>query len=155
MKALRVVSIALVLLAVLAFSAFVAEDAKPKLDTGNTAWLLISTALVLLMTVPGLALFYGGLVRKKNILSTIGYSLGAAIIVTILWTVVQYSLAFSGDVGGIIGNLDKVFLKGASDPNALWGTTGIPESVFSMFQLMFISNDPSAPMAPRVRNPVR
>jgi ammonium transporter, Amt family len=90
-------------------------------SAGDTAWMLTSAALVLLMTVPGLALFYGGMVRKKNILSTIYYSLGAAVVVSILWVVIQYSLAFGKDVGGVIGNLDKMFMHGV-DPTSMWLT---------------------------------
>ena len=67
-----------------------------KVDTGDTAWILVSTALVLLMTIPGLALFYGGMVRKKNVLSTMMFSLSAAILVSLIWVIVGYSLAFSG-----------------------------------------------------------
>lgn len=68
----------------------------PKLDTGDTSWILVSTALVLLMTIPGLALFYGGMVRKKNVLSTMMFSLSAAILVSLLWVIAGYSIAFSG-----------------------------------------------------------
>ena len=68
----------------------------PTLDTGDTSWILVSTALVLLMTIPGLALFYGGMVRKKNVLSTMMFSLSAAILVSLLWVIAGYSLAFSG-----------------------------------------------------------
>ena len=72
-----------------------ADDAPPKLDSGDTAWMLASTALVLLMTIPGLALFYGGMVRKKNILATLMQSFAITCIVTIVWTVAGYSLAFT------------------------------------------------------------
>jgi Amt family ammonium transporter len=118
------------------------------LDTGATAWMLTSAAIVLLMTVPGLALFYGGMVRRKNLLATMAYSYGAAIVVSIVWVVVQYSLAFSGNLDpiGFLGDFSKSFyngvlyLVGGDTSNAkipLWGATGVPESVFSMFQLMF------------------
>jgi len=106
------------------------------LNSGDTAWVLVSAALVLLMTTPGLALFYGGLVRKKNMLSTMAHSFGAAVLVSVLWVVVQYSLAFSGDVGGWIGNLQKVFMRDVG-VNQLFGTLPIPEISFSMFQMMF------------------
>ncbi len=116
-------------------------------NTGDTAWVLTSSALVLLMTVPALALFYGGMVRKKNILSTIAYSFICAIIVSILWVVGLYSFVFAttpgaadpSKVSGIaewIGNFSKVFdnfLGNAPHPNA----PTIPESIYSMFQLMF------------------
>jgi len=100
---------------------------------GDTAWMLTSAALVLLMTVPGLALFYGGMVRRKNILSTMYYSLGSAIVVSIVWVVVQYSLAFSGS-GMFIGDFAKALLTGVGRDSL---TYLIPENVFSMFQLMF------------------
>src|SRR5512142_996590 len=88
----------------------------PKIDTGDTSWILISTALVLLM-LPGLALFYGGLVRTKNVLSTYMHSFLALGLVTVQWVLFGYSLAFGPDHGGIIGGLDHVFLRGvAFDP---------------------------------------
>ena len=70
-------------------------DEKPKLDTGDTAWMLTSTALVLMMTIPGLALFYGGMVRKKNVLATVMQSFAITCLITVLWMVVGYSLAFT------------------------------------------------------------
>ncbi len=115
-------------------NAFAAETAK--IDTGNTAWLITASALVLLMTLPGLALFYGGMVRKKNIISTMYYSLISVIIISILWVMFGYSFAFSGDLGGLIGNMQKIFLDGVSI-NQLFGATNIPETVFILFQLMF------------------
>ena len=111
----------------------VAPDAEPTLDTGDTAWVLVSTALVLLMTIPGLALFYGGMVRKKNVLSTMMYSLTAAIVVSLVWVTVGYSLAFSGS-GAYIGDLSKAMLNGVAF-DALSGT--IPESLFVIFQMTF------------------
>ncbi|MCZ6588222.1 MAG: ammonium transporter, partial [Alphaproteobacteria bacterium] len=89
-----------------------AQDAK--LDTGDTAWMLTSTVLVLLMTIPGLALFYGGMVRKKNVLATVMQSFAITCLMTILWMVAGYSLAFT-DGGGMnawIGSLDKAFFAG-------------------------------------------
>ncbi|TIT28429.1 MAG: ammonium transporter [Mesorhizobium sp.] len=96
----------------------------PVLDTGNTAWMLTSTALVLMMTIPGLALFYGGMVRKKNVLATIMQSFAITCLVTVLWFMFGYSLAFSDH--GIT-------------TSTLWlpGVANIPEFVFSMFQLTF------------------
>jgi Amt family ammonium transporter len=108
--------------------------AAPVLNSGDTAWLLTSAALVLLMTFPGLALFYGGMVRKKNILSTMYYSAGAAIVVSVIWVIGQYSLIFSGDTSGFIGDLNKAFLNGVTKDSL---TFLVPENVFSMFQLMF------------------
>ena len=110
-----------------------AAETKPTLDTGDTAWILTSTALVLLMTIPGLALFYGGMVRKKIVLSTMMYSLTAAIVVSLVWVIVGYSLAFSGE-GAYIGDLGKVLLNGVAF-DALSGT--IPESLFVIFQMTF------------------
>ena len=107
--------------------------AKPKADTGDTAWILVSTALVLLMTIPGLALFYGGMVRKKNVLATMAQSLTAAAVVSIVWVVVGYSLAF-GTGNAFIGGLDKVMLSGITT-DALSGT--IPEILFVIFQMTF------------------
>ena len=113
----------------------VAADA-PTLNAGDTAWMLTSTALVLFMTLPGLAAFYGGLVRRKNVLSILMQCVVIACIVSILWLVGVYALTF-GDGGGAnawIGSLRKAFFVGI-DRNALNGT--IPETVFAMFQLTF------------------
>ena len=109
----------------------------PTLDTGNTAWILTSTGLVLFMTLPGLALFYGGLVRTKNVLSVLMQCFSIASVVTVLWVAVGYSLAFTpggGSSGAVIGGLGKAFLASVSR-DALTGT--IPEIVFAMFQLTF------------------
>ncbi|WP_395077202.1 ammonium transporter [Hyphococcus sp.] len=106
------------------------------LDSGDTAWMLTSTALVLMMTIPGLALFYGGMVRKKNVLATTMQSFAITCLVTIIWMVIGYSLAFT-DGGGLtpfVGGFSKSFLSGMS-VDALSGT--IPESVFMTFQLTF------------------
>lgn len=111
----------------------VEPEAEATLDTGDTAWILVSTALVLLMTIPGLALFYGGMVRKKNVLSTMMFSLSAAILVSLIWVIVGYSLAFSG-TGAYVGDLSKAMLNGVAF-DALSGT--IPESLFVIFQMTF------------------
>ena len=118
-----------------AITAIPAESSKqqPSLNSGDTAWILISTALVLLMTIPGLALFYGGMVRKKNVLSTMAHSLVAAGVVSIVWVVIGYSLAF-GSGNAFIGGFDKVMLSGIN-PDALTGT--IPEILFVLFQMSF------------------
>jgi len=112
-----------------------AEDA-PQLDTGDTAWMLTSTALVLMMTIPGLAVFYGGMVRKKNVLATVMQSFAITCLVTVLWMVAGYSLAFTdgGGFNAFVGGLDKGFLAGMT-LDALSGT--IPESVFMTFQMTF------------------
>jgi len=105
------------------------------IDSGNTAWLLTATALVLFMTLPGLALFYGGLVRAENLLSVLMQCFAIACLVSVLWLLGAYSLSFSGTAPWL-GNLDKVLLLGvgrdAADPN-----TKIPETVFFMFQMTF------------------
>ena len=103
------------------------------LNGADTAWVLASTALVLLMTLPGLALFYGGLVRTKNVLSVLMQCFVIAAAVSVVWYVAGYSLAFSGE-GAVIGNLDKALLTGVGT-EALSGT--IPETVFVMFQCTF------------------
>ncbi|MGH8494233.1 MAG: ammonium transporter [Moraxellaceae bacterium] len=108
-------------------------DAEPKIDSGNTAWMLASTALVLLMTIPGLALFYGGMVRKKNVLATMMQSFAITALITVLWTVVGYSLAFS-EGSPYVGGLGKMFLKGIG-VNTVIGS--IPETVFVIFQMTF------------------
>jgi Amt family ammonium transporter len=112
-----------------------AQDDAPKLDSGNTAWVLTSSALVLMMTIPGLALFYAGLVRAKNALSLFMQCLVSAGVVGVLWIVVGYTLAF-GTGNDYIGDLSKLGLAGI-DTSTLWGTYGIPEYIFVMFQAMF------------------
>ncbi len=109
-----------------------AEEA-PKLNSGDTAWMLTSTVLVLLMTLPGLALFYGGMVRKKNVLSMCMQSLAIASLMSVLWVVMGYSLAF-GEGSSFIGGLGKAFFSGVGY-DTLSGT--IPETVFATFQMTF------------------
>ena len=105
------------------------------MDSGDTAWVLTSAALVLFMT-PGLALFYGGLVRSKNVLGTMMQSVAAIGVVSILWVLVGYTLAFGPDVGGVIGGLDFAGFAGVgTEPSALAPT--IPHSTFAIFQMMF------------------
>ncbi|HXZ84107.1 MAG TPA: ammonia channel protein, partial [Myxococcota bacterium] len=117
-----------------------AEGGPTAIDTGDTAWMLSSTALVLLMTLPGLALFYGGLVRAKNVLNVFMQCFVAAGAIGLLWIAVGYSLAFSG-TGDFVGNLDKAFMTGITPdsiwPNAMTPARGIPEYIFVMFQAMF------------------
>ncbi len=108
----------------------------PKLDTGDTAWMLTSTVLVLMMTIPGLALFYGGMVRKKNVLATTMQSFAVTALVTILWMVAAYSLAFTGE-GKYIGGLDRLLLKGMAPDSTHALAATIPESVFMTFQMTF------------------
>lgn len=104
------------------------------LNTGDTAWMLVATALVMLMTVPGLALFYGGLAKRKDVLNTMAMSFVAYCLVSFLWIAYGYSLVFTGDVAGIIGTLDKVFLSNVK-VTSLQGS--IPEVIFVIFQLTF------------------
>jgi Amt family ammonium transporter len=117
----------------------VAEAAEEvaKLDTGDTAWMLTSTAIVLMMTIPGLALFYGGMVRKKNVLSVVMQAFAITCLVTIVWLIAGYSLAFTEGPEGMhpfIGGLSKMFLAGVGS-DTLSGT--IPETVFFTFQATF------------------
>ena len=98
-------------------------------DTGNTGFMLLATSLVMLMT-PGLAFFYGGLVGRKNVLAIMMQSFVSMGVTTIIWVVVGYSLCFSGDVGGVIGNLDHAFLMGIDSNTAFSGFSGIPLYVF-------------------------
>jgi ammonium transporter, Amt family len=111
--------------------------APPKIDSGDTAWVLTSSALVLLMTAPGLALFYGGMVRQKNALGTLMQSFIVLALISIQWVLWGYSLAFGPDKGGIIGGLEWVGLRGVGQtPNADYAAT-IPHQVFMLFQMMF------------------
>ena len=108
----------------------------PKVDTGDTAWILISSALVMLMT-PGLALFYGGMVRTKNVLGTIMQSFIALGVISIQWVIYGYSLAFGPDIGHVIGSLKWVGLQGVGlDPFPEYSAT-IPHQAFMIFQMMF------------------
>ncbi|MEW6214466.1 MAG: ammonium transporter [Nitrospirota bacterium] len=106
----------------------------PKPDTGDTAWMIVATALVMLMTFPGLALFYGGMVRRKDTLNTMAMSVATYCIVSVLWIIYGYTLAFGTDISGIIGSTAKLILAGVS-VNSVNGT--IPEYIFVVFQLTF------------------
>ncbi|WP_431267481.1 ammonium transporter [Dankookia sp. P2] len=131
--------------ALLAAMPAMAQDEGPKIDTGDTAWMLTSTALVLMMTIPGLALFYAGMVRKKNVLATMMQSFAITAIVTVAWAVIGYSLAF-GEGNAYVGDLSKLFLTNLAEswdkPFTLGSgdaavATTIPETVFLMFQMTF------------------
>jgi Amt family ammonium transporter len=111
-----------------------AEGQAPKLDTGDTAWMLTATALVMLMSLPGLAIFYGGLAKAKDTLNTIAMVFTAYAIASVVWVVYGYTLAFGTDIGGIIGSPEKLFLSGV-DVKSLQGT--IPELLFVAFQGTF------------------
>jgi Amt family ammonium transporter len=123
------------------------------IDTGDTAWVLASAALVMFMT-PGLALFYGGLVRAKNVLGTIMESFIALGVVTVLWVLVGYTLAFGSDVGGMVGGLDFLGLRGVGlEPSDTYATT-VPAIGFSTYQMMFAVITPaliSGAIAERMR----
>jgi Amt family ammonium transporter len=133
----------------LALPAIVAADAAmaadpPKIDTGDTAWMLASTALVLMMTIPGVALFYAGMVRKKNVLATMAQSFAICGLVSIVWMVIGYSIAFGngglwfGDLSRVLLNdiaWDKAFVLGAGTEGET--ATTIPETVFMTFQMTF------------------
>ena len=134
---LLVTSFVSLCLVTLAHAEEVIAKEPPKLNGADTAWVLISSALVMLM-LPGLALFYGGMVRRKNVLSTLMHSFIPLGVITIQWFAFGYSLSFAGaDVGHIIGNLDKAFFSGIQMTTLNAGAPTIPDFLFSMFQLMF------------------
>lgn len=114
-------------------AALAADEAAPVLDKADTAWVMVAGLLVLLMTIPGIALFYAGMVRKKNILSTLAQSVAICGVITLVWYFVGYSLAFS-EGSAFIGGLDKAFLSGISI-DTLSGS--IPELLFVFFQMTF------------------
>ncbi len=133
---LSLISVVTALAASPAFAQAAEAAAAPTIDTGDTAWILMSTALVMLMT-PGLALFYGGMVRKKNVLGTIMHSFVAIALVSVQWILLGYSLAFGPDIKGLIGNLDWVGLNGVGLlPNADYAPT-VPHMAFMIYQAMF------------------
>jgi Amt family ammonium transporter len=114
-----------------------APAAPLKIDTGDTAWMIVATALVMLMTIPGLALFYGGLAKNKDALNTMAMSFVAFCIVSILWVLYGYTFAFGTDVHGWLGKADKLFLKGVG-PNSISDLAKtIPEYIFIVYQLTF------------------
>ncbi|HET9344587.1 MAG TPA: ammonium transporter [Candidatus Limnocylindrales bacterium] len=119
-------------------------EAAAPIDSGDTAWMLVATALVMVM-LPGLALFYGGLVRRKNVLSTIMHSFFGLALVSVVWVLVGFSLAFAPDVNGwgLIGGLDFAgFMNVGLEPSAIYGIT-IPFVLFAAFQLMFAAITPA------------
>ncbi|MBT4711256.1 MAG: ammonium transporter [Alphaproteobacteria bacterium] len=134
LRGLRTYGLAIAGAVFVAPTAVLAQDSG--LDSGDTAWILTSTALVLFMTLPGLALFYGGLVRAQNVLSVLMHVFVIACIASVVWLVVGYTLAFSdgGSANQWVGGLGKAFLSGVG-PDAMSGT--MPETVFFMFQMTF------------------
>ena len=138
LKKLFTLSVLFGILFWIAPSVVLAQDAAPapKIDTGDTAWILMSTALVMLMT-PGLALFYGGMVRRKNVLGTIMHSFIAIALVSLQWILFGYSLSFGPDIKGVIGDLSWAGLSGVGlTPNADYAPT-IPHLLFMIYQMMF------------------
>src|SRR5213078_1906956 len=107
-----------------------------KIDGADTAWMIVATGIVLMMTIPGLALFYSGMVRKKNVLATMAQSLSAVAIVSILWVAFGYSLAFVGD-GPWLGTLDRWFLVGMTMDGVNPAAKTIPENLFMLYQMTF------------------
>ena len=147
--ALAALPVLMLALPVLAQTTPAAPEAVPTApstpDTGDTAWMLTSTALVLMMTIPGLALFYAGMVRKKNVLATMMQSFSIAALATVVWMVAGYSIAF-GEGNAYVGDLSKLLLNGVAEnwnaPFTLGSGDGavaftIPETVFLMFQMTF------------------
>ena len=114
-------------------AAIMPTTAFAAVDSGDTAWILSATALVLFMTLPGLALFYAGLVQSKNVVSVLMHHFAVACLMSVLWVVAGYSLAFSGD-GAWVGDLSNLFM-GAVTVESVSGT--IPESLFGAFQMTF------------------
>ncbi len=114
----------------------VTSDPNSKINPGDTAWMLTSMALVLMMTVPGLALFYGGMVRSKNILATLAHSFATTCLVTVLWYIVSYSLSFT-DGNWFIGDLSRLFLHGMDKNTVSDLSAAVPESVYMAFQMTF------------------
>ncbi|MDA1116928.1 MAG: ammonium transporter [Proteobacteria bacterium] len=133
------VNLALLAIAGFAGPVLAADAPKPTLNTGDTAWMLTSTVLVIIMIVPGLALFYSGMVRSKNALSVLMHVFVAFSLVSVLWALFGYSLAFS-EGNSVVGGLSKSFLKGIT-PDTLQGT--IPELLFAAFQLTFAAITPA------------
>ncbi len=107
-----------------------------EINSADTAWMIVATALVLMMTIPGLALFYAGMVRKKNVLATMAQSLAAVAIISILWVAFGYSLAFAGD-GPWLGTLDRWFLAGMTMDGVNPAAKTIPEALFMLYQMTF------------------
>ncbi|HEY0441125.1 MAG TPA: ammonium transporter [Xanthobacteraceae bacterium] len=108
----------------------------PKIDAADTAWMIAATALVLMMTIPGLALFYAGMVRRKNVLATMAPSFAAVALISLLWAAAGYSLAFTGE-GAVIGSLERLLLRGLGIESVNAAAKTIPESLFMLYQMTF------------------
>ena len=133
-KAVAQIAVATVVLFLLG-APVLAQDGPPQINSGDTAWLLMSTALVMMMTAPGLALFYGGLVSQRNVLSTLMHSFFLLCLISIQWVIIGYSLSFGSDQGGFIGGLDYLMFAGVGQEPS--GTATYPHLIFAMYQGMF------------------
>lgn len=122
------------LLFIFPFNAFAAETSQ--IDTGDTAWILAASAMVFFMFVPGLALFYGGLVSERNVISTMMHSFSSLLVVSVVWVLWGYTLTYGTDFNGIIGGLDYIGFKDVG-PEAALGTLTIPHYLFAIFQILF------------------
>jgi ammonium transporter, Amt family len=132
----RRIAIGAIAATVAATAAFAQPAAPVKIDPADTAWMISATALVLMMSIPGLALFYAGMVRKKNILATMTQTFAAVALGSILWVALGYSLAFDGD-GAVLGTFNRVFLSGMSMDSVNPLAKNIPEVVFMLYQMTF------------------
>jgi Amt family ammonium transporter len=133
----RRIALAIAAIAAFASSTHIAIAQTPaKIDGADTAWIMTATALVLMMTIPGLALFYAGMVRKKNVLATMAQSLVSVMIVSVLWAIIGYSLVFGGD-GPMIGTFSRVFLNGIGMETTHPLAKTIPEALFMIYQMTF------------------
>src|SRR5438105_2711004 len=113
-----------------------AQAPASKIDPADTAWMIAATGLVLMMTIPGLALFYAGMVRKKNVLATMAQCLAATALCSVLWAAIGYSLAFTGK-GAWLGGFDRVLLAGMDMASANELAANIPEALFMIYQMTF------------------
>lgn len=113
-----------------------AKTTTATVDSGDTTWILVATAIVMFMHIPGLALFYGGLVSQKNVVSTMMHSFASLLVVTVVWVLWGYTLTYGTDIGGIIGGLDYLGFNGVGE-EATFGTLTIPHYIFAIFQTLF------------------
>src|SRR5437588_7310203 len=128
--------IAATLSLVFAAAPALAQEMTSKIDGGDTAWMIAATALVLMMTIPGLALFYCGMVRKKNVLATMAQSLACTGLCSLLWFAFGYSLSFVGE-GPYLGTLQRAFMRGTSMEATSAFASSIPETLFMFYQMTF------------------
>jgi Amt family ammonium transporter len=135
-RSLRATKFVALFIVAIASSATPAFAASSEISTADTAWMIVATALVLMMTIPGLALFYSGMVRKKNVLATMAQSLAAVMIISILWVAFGYSLVFVGG-GPWLGSFDRFFLTGMTMDSVNPAAKTIPEALFMLYQMTF------------------